>query len=222
MRRVLPEALPKASGAPTPLETSSLRSTHSVARRKRAKRPSISRQDTWRATQAQLACPQLIESSVKHRNKSSLRSPMESSCRQPKTSKDSFRLRDTEVLNITRKTMVGKQKLSYTQQFVNKMPAFFVLADWQVEMYYCERVREGSVTVRDRVYLFLASPSSSTGGMLIGFAVWLISAASVYSSRPLRRSTRWRLVPGMMKTEECQAVLRPRPRHTRRGTLPPW
>ena len=107
---------------------------------------------------------------------------MESSCRQPKTSKDSFRLRDTEVLNITRKTMVGKQKLSYTQQFVNKMPAFFVLADWQVEMYYCERVREGSVTVRDRVYLFLASPSSSTGGMLIGFAVWLISAASVFIS----------------------------------------
>ena len=40
-------------------------------------------------------------------------------------------------------------------------PAFRMMANWKVEVYYQERVNSGKVTYRDRIYRFLASPASS-------------------------------------------------------------
>ena len=57
--------------------------------------------------------------------------------------------------------------------------AFRMLRNWDVEMYYARKVKEGTVTFRDKMYRFLCSPASSVAAQLVGFTVLVVSIISV-------------------------------------------
>ena len=56
-------------------------------------------------------------------------------------------------------------------------PAFHVMTNWNVELYYQKKKKKNALTLRDSCYRFLASPNSSTSALLFSSFVLLISAS---------------------------------------------
>lgn len=75
-------------------------------------------------------------------------------------------------------------------------PSMRMRTNWEVEIYYQERLRKGEVTRRDRLYRFLASPSSSPGAYGFALAILALSIAScisqgIYATQQARRVEAW-------------------------------
>ena len=60
-------------------------------------------------------------------------------------------------------------------------PTFSMTKNWDVEVYYANREKERSVTMRDKAYRFLASPASSYKGKCFASLVLLLSILSVFT-----------------------------------------
>ena len=58
-------------------------------------------------------------------------------------------------------------------------PAFRLLNNWEVERYFAQKQRDGTVTFRDRAYRFLASPASSVKSATFTALVLLLSITSI-------------------------------------------
>jgi hypothetical protein len=50
-------------------------------------------------------------------------------------------------------------------------PSMRMSTNWGVELYYQNQLREGLVTRRDKIYRFLASPSSSAGAHVFALTI---------------------------------------------------
>ena len=59
------------------------------------------------------------------------------------------------------------------------VPALRVLTNWKVETYIQERRAAGCVSSRDRLYRFLASPTSSGNALMFALLILAVSLASI-------------------------------------------
>ena len=104
-------------------------------------------------------------------------------------------MRSINVANAMEMWMMLRQKSQNASRNITP-PAMRLMNNWNVEMYYRSRKGQGVLTLRDRIYRFLASPVSSPYSQYFSFAILVISMASVITFGVSRRCPTANVLPG--------------------------